>query len=78
MDKYFAGNVDPGEDEYSTCKREFLEEVYSIEDTSADQKQEIELAVQSLFKNGIEVYKGYVDDPRNTGITIFNNEDDII
>ena len=31
-----------------------------------DKQKEFEAAVQKLFEKGIDVYKGYIDDPRNT------------
>ena len=31
-----------------------------------DKQKEFEAAVQALFRTGVEVYDGYVDDPRNT------------
>jgi len=31
-----------------------------------DKQKEFEAAVQKLFETGVDVYKGYIDDPRNT------------
>jgi hypothetical protein len=59
--------VDPDEDTYSTCKREFLEEVFDIEEANSEQKIKLKSAIDALFENPIDIYKGYVDDPRNTG-----------
>ncbi|XP_055619901.1 ADP-ribose pyrophosphatase, mitochondrial [Toxorhynchites rutilus septentrionalis] len=53
-----GGMVDPGEMVSSTLKREFMEEAMS---------QSVETAeVEAFFNAGKEIYKGYVDDPRNT------------
>lgn len=50
--------VDPGENVPTTLKREFMEEVLSVNSSSL---------VEQFFNNsGTEIYKGYVDDPRNT------------
>jgi ADP-ribose pyrophosphatase len=58
--------VDPGEAVSVTCKREFGEEALNSEGVSAEEKHKIEAQVNDLFKHGVELYKGYVDDPRNT------------
>ena len=31
-----------------------------------DKQKDFEAAVQKLFETGVDVYKGYIDDPRNT------------
>lgn len=54
-----GGMVDPGEQVSATLKREFLEEAMSS--SSLDST-----IVTDFFKSGYEIYKGYVDDPRNT------------
>lgn len=53
-----GGMVDPGEQISLTLKREFMEEALS---TSRDTK-----VLDEFFKSGTEIFKGYVDDPRNT------------
>ncbi|XP_055534678.1 ADP-ribose pyrophosphatase, mitochondrial [Wyeomyia smithii] len=53
-----GGMVDPGEVVSATLKREFLEEAMA----SSSGTDEIE----KFFTGGSEIYKGYVDDPRNT------------
>ncbi|XP_058465432.1 ADP-ribose pyrophosphatase, mitochondrial [Malaya genurostris] len=53
-----GGMVDPGEIVSATLKREFMEEAMS----SSSGTEEIE----RFFAGGKEIYKGYVDDPRNT------------
>ena len=59
--------VDPDEDVYRACKREFLEEVFDIDEASPEEKVKLKSAIDELFGNPIDIYKGYVDDPRNTG-----------
>jgi ADP-ribose pyrophosphatase len=50
--------VDPGELVTTTLKREFMEEALSV-DSSA--------LVEDFFTSkGVEIFKGYIDDPRNT------------
>ncbi|CAD6192063.1 unnamed protein product [Caenorhabditis auriculariae] len=53
-----GGMVDPGEKVSQTLKREFTEEALNgVADASS---------LEDLWKHGRELYKGYVDDPRNT------------
>ena len=59
-----GGMVDAGELVSETLLREFREEAGEIEDS--DQKAKFEIMTDKLFKNGRRVYRGYVDDPRNT------------
>ena len=59
-----GGMVDAGEEVSVTLKREFKEEAGSMDDP-AEQEQFNRLH-EELFKNGLPVYTGYVDDPRNT------------
>ena len=58
--------VDPGEQVSVTVRREFMEEALDSTTASEDKKQEMEAMVDSFFQRGEEIYKGYVDDPRNT------------
>lgn len=53
-----GGMVDPGEQVSVTLKREFIEEALNGKMTNTD--------LDEFFANGSEIYKGYVDDPRNT------------
>ncbi|KAG5682289.1 hypothetical protein PVAND_011649 [Polypedilum vanderplanki] len=53
-----GGMVDPGENVSVTLKREFMEETLN---NKID-----ESVLDDFFSHGIEVYKGYIDDPRNT------------
>jgi len=61
-----GGMVDPGEKVSVTVKREFLEEALDSTDTGKDNVEELETMVEDFFNSGTEVYRGYVDDPRNT------------
>jgi ADP-ribose pyrophosphatase len=61
-----GGMVDPGEQVSVTLKREFVEEALNGKIQEAD--------LDEFFKTGAEIYKGYVDDPRNTD----NGEDFLI
>lgn len=53
-----GGMVDPNEEVSLTLKREFIEEALN------GKVKESEL--DDFFSKGQEIYKGYVDDPRNT------------
>ena len=57
---------DPGEPISLTLKREFMEEAANSTEKSEDSKQIIEEKVSKIFSKGELIYKGYVDDPRNT------------
>ncbi|XP_019616862.1 PREDICTED: ADP-ribose pyrophosphatase, mitochondrial-like [Branchiostoma belcheri] len=61
-----GGMVDVGENVSLTLKREFGEETMNSLLASPEEKKEIENNLAKLFSHGEEVYKGYVDDPRNT------------
>ncbi|XP_034230825.1 ADP-ribose pyrophosphatase, mitochondrial [Thrips palmi] len=57
-----GGMVDPGEAVSATLRREFLEEALNVLQDPAKEK-----LVGDVFASGGEVvYRGYVDDPRNT------------
>lgn len=58
-----GGMVDPGEKVTVTLRREFLEEALN---SMEKDRESVEAAVQKLFENQQDIYKGYVDDPRNT------------
>jgi ADP-ribose pyrophosphatase len=53
-----GGMVDPGENVSTTLKREFVEETLNNQVASSE--------LDEFFSGGSTVYKGYVDDPRNT------------
>lgn len=61
-----GGMVDPGEIVTSTLKREFLEEALNILEKNSNEKSVINHQLDDFFSRGKEIYKGYVDDPRNT------------
>ncbi|XP_066140484.1 ADP-ribose pyrophosphatase, mitochondrial isoform X1 [Euwallacea fornicatus] len=61
-----GGMVDPGEKVSETLKREFLEEALNSLKTSEEQQKIEEDMIKTFFTEGLEIYKGYVDDPRNT------------
>ena len=56
--------VDQGEAVSVTVRREFTEEAGNIADPG--ERTRFEDLMDQLFNNGNTVYKGYVDDPRNT------------
>ncbi len=61
-----GGMVDAGECVSVTLRREFTEEALAHEDAKLQRK--CQRLVEQLFddSNGVELYSGYVDDPRNT------------
>ncbi|XP_012656767.1 ADP-ribose pyrophosphatase, mitochondrial-like [Otolemur garnettii] len=62
-----GGMVDPGEKISTTLKREFGEEAMNSLQKSRAEMQELEKQLNKLFsQEHFVVYKGYVDDPRNT------------
>jgi len=61
-----GGMVDPGEKVSVTVKREFMEEALDSTGAAKDNVEELAAMVDTFFAGGEEVYRGYVDDPRNT------------
>lgn len=62
-----GGMVDPGEKIGVALKREFGEEALNALEKSSAERQVLEEQMNLLFsQEQFEVYKGYVDDPRNT------------
>ncbi|KAK7104610.1 ADP-ribose pyrophosphatase, mitochondrial-like [Littorina saxatilis] len=61
-----GGMVDAGEVISAALKREFGEEALNSLETSPEEKDEIEKHMNELFQRGTQIYRGYVDDPRNT------------
>ncbi|XP_074444873.1 ADP-ribose pyrophosphatase, mitochondrial isoform X2 [Larus michahellis] len=62
-----GGMVDPGEKVSATLKREFGEEALNSLQKLPEEKVELEKQLHKLFsQEHFVVYRGYVDDPRNT------------
>ncbi|KAJ7329286.1 hypothetical protein JRQ81_015460 [Phrynocephalus forsythii] len=62
-----GGMVDPGEKLSAALKREFSEEALNSLRKTEVEKKEMEKQLNKLFsQDHFTVYKGYVDDPRNT------------
>ncbi|CAD5120961.1 DgyrCDS9507 [Dimorphilus gyrociliatus] len=61
-----GGMVDAGEVISETLKREFCEEALASLEVSDEERKQLKEKIDELFANGEEIYKGYVDDPRNT------------
>lgn len=61
-----GGMVDPGEPLTVTLIREFGEEACNTLEVAPEKKIEIMQKLAQLFSKGTAIYKGYVDDPRNT------------
>ncbi|KAL3054036.1 hypothetical protein OYC64_006381 [Pagothenia borchgrevinki] len=62
-----GGMVDAGEQVSITLQREFSEEALNSLVITPSEKAKISDRISKLFKSpGFQVYKGYVDDPRNT------------
>ena len=62
-----VGMIEPGENGLAASKREFYEEVFNTEEADESEKEELKKSFATLFAvPTTEVYKGYVDDPRNT------------
>eukprot|EP00030_Apusomonadida_sp_AF-17_P000046 a10746_23.p1 GENE.a10746_23~~a10746_23.p1 ORF type:complete len:299 (-),score=53.70 a10746_23:31-897(-) len=60
-----GGMCDPGEAISRTLKREFSEEALNSLEASAERLRAIRAQVDALFEGGVQLYAGYVDDPRN-------------
>ncbi|KAK1135724.1 ADP-ribose pyrophosphatase, mitochondrial [Melipona bicolor] len=58
--------VDPGETISATLKREFMEEAMNSLKKNKAEREKLEKSIRKFFEQGEEIYKGYVDDPRNT------------
>ncbi|CAF4934259.1 unnamed protein product [Pieris macdunnoughi] len=61
-----GGMVDPGEKVAATAIREFQEEALNTLEASEAEKESLKEKFNNFFSGGIEIYSGYVDDPRNT------------
>lgn len=61
-----GGMVEPGDTVSATLKKEFGEEAMNSLEQAGDKQAALKALMDELFANGDLVYKGYVDDPRNT------------
>lgn len=61
-----GGMVDPGEKVSVTLRREFMEEATNSFEKNPEELEAIKNLINNFFETGQEIYKGYVDDPRNT------------
>mmetsp|Transcript_36285 Transcript_36285/g.95066 ORF Transcript_36285/g.95066 Transcript_36285/m.95066 type:complete len:318 (+) Transcript_36285:195-1148(+) len=61
-----GGMVDPGENVSLTLKREFGEETMATMEMEPVERDRLMAELDSVFKRGVLVYSGYVDDIRNT------------
>ncbi|OWA53321.1 ADP-ribose pyrophosphatase, mitochondrial [Hypsibius exemplaris] len=61
-----GGMTDPGESPEETVEREFFEE--ALEGKGATDKviEHNRRLMEDHFRDGVQIYRGYVDDPRNT------------
>lgn len=58
-----GGMVEFGDNVSTTLRKEFEEETQNLPD---DEKSKFKSILDRIFKNGHLIYKGYIDDPRNT------------
>ncbi|XP_012226821.2 ADP-ribose pyrophosphatase, mitochondrial [Linepithema humile] len=61
-----GGMIDPGETVSTTLMREFMEEALNFLEKNDTEREGLENSITEFFTKGDEIYKGYVDDPRNT------------
>jgi ADP-ribose pyrophosphatase len=61
-----GGMVEAGDTVSLTLRKEFGEEALNTLEASPEERTKMEEMLRKLFANGTEVYRGYVDDPRNT------------
>ncbi|GAB1864278.1 Adp-ribose mitochondrial [Camponotus japonicus] len=61
-----GGMVDPGETVSTTLMREFMEEALNFLERDDGERKMLQDSITEFFAKGDEIYKGYVDDPRNT------------
>jgi ADP-ribose pyrophosphatase len=61
-----GGMVESGESVSETLLKEFGEEAMNSLEMTDEEVIAMKEALAFAFKHGVEVYKGYVDDPRNT------------
>lgn len=61
-----GGMVDPNETVSTTLMREFMEEALNFLEMDDTERKVLQNSIKEFFTKGDEIYKGYVDDPRNT------------
>jgi ADP-ribose pyrophosphatase len=61
-----GGMVEAGDTVSLTLRKEFGEEALNSLEATPEVRKQTEELLSKLFANGREVYRGYVDDPRNT------------
>lgn len=61
-----GGMVEAGDTVSLTLKKEFGEEALNSIEMDEEKKNQVRKSLDELFKHGTTLYKGYVDDPRNT------------
>jgi ADP-ribose pyrophosphatase len=61
-----GGMVEPGDNISITIKKEFAEEAMNSLTMDQDRDTIVKQQLDDLFRDTTEVYRGYVDDPRNT------------
>lgn len=61
-----GGMVDPDETVSTTLMREFMEEALNVLEKDNAERRAIQNSIKEFFVRGDEIYRGYVDDPRNT------------
>ncbi|XP_027203626.2 LOW QUALITY PROTEIN: ADP-ribose pyrophosphatase, mitochondrial [Dermatophagoides pteronyssinus] len=61
-----GGMVDPGETVPETLKREFFEESLNSMELSSSELDKMNDRLKKFFTHGQTIFKGYVNDPRNT------------
>eukprot|EP00794_Sanderia_malayensis_P014266 gene14266-15753_t len=61
-----GGMVNPGDTIQNTLKAEFGEEALNSIEANPEERRKMMVEIDKVFAQGHVVYKGYVDDPRNT------------
>ncbi len=61
-----GGMVEAGDTVSLTLRKEFGEEALNSLEQTPEERKATDAQLNRLFANGTEVYRGYVDDPRNT------------
>ena len=61
-----GGMIDSNETISTTLMREFMEEALNFLKMNDAERKILQNSIMEFFTKGDEIYKGYVDDPRNT------------